>query len=102
MQLRSALQRVNKYVEASQSITELEGEQLRLNKQPKVNWLFIELSKRLEDGEQSNFGREVYQGIIDSIMQENTKETGLVKEYYYHNLLLEGHEICAMTFSPIF
>lgn len=49
IQLHSALQRVNKYVEASQSITDLE-EQLRLNKQPKVNWLFSELSKRLEDG----------------------------------------------------
>lgn len=49
-QLRSALWKVKKYILASQTITDLEGEHPRLKKQPRVNWLFRVLSEESEAG----------------------------------------------------
>ena len=47
-QLQSALQRVDKYILATQTISHLEDEHPRLKKQRKINWLFRSLSEESE------------------------------------------------------
>nr|XP_025885670.1 uncharacterized protein LOC101263285 isoform X2 [Solanum lycopersicum]XP_025885671.1 uncharacterized protein LOC101263285 isoform X2 [Solanum lycopersicum] len=47
-QLQSALQRVDKYILATQTVSHLEDEHPRLKKQRKINWLFRALSQESE------------------------------------------------------